>query len=177
MEAFIGEIRLFAGDYAPEGWKICDGSALNISEYEALHALIGTTWGGSGETFNLPNLSGRVPIGSGQGTGLAKRSLGQTGGATQAPAGFPAHSHRFMASTTEATSTDPNTLMLAKVIPITTDADSKNHTTGLYLKVAGTGQVMANDSVMETGKAALHANVMPSLGLTFIICVFGEFPM
>ena len=78
---FVGEIRLFAGAYAPANWHLCDGSLLSINTYQALYSLIGTTYGGVGvSTFGLPDLRGRIPIGQGQGTGLTNRVLGQNGG-------------------------------------------------------------------------------------------------
>lgn len=169
MEAYIGEIRLFAGSYAPEGWEMCDGRSLSISDHEALYSLIGDTWGGDTQSFRLPNLMGRVPIGSGTGTGLSPRILGQTGGAAEAFAELPAHSHRFMASKADATSGDPNTLMLAKVVPSST-------TSGLYLNASGKAQVMAGDSLTKSGTGGAHENVMPSLALTYIICLIGEYP-
>lgn len=170
MEAYLGEIRLFAGTFAPEGWALCDGRSLPVRDYEALYSVIGNLWGGDAQSFQLPNLSGRVPIGSGQGANLTARAVGQTGGAPQVMAEIPPHTHRFMASTLEATAFDPNGMMLAKVTPSGT-------TSGLYLKPAGTEQTMAAGSVTDSGGGAPHDNMMPSLGLTYIICVLGEYPV
>lgn len=169
MDAYIGEIRLFAGTYAPAGWAFCNGQSLAIRDYEPLYSLIGPIWGGDTQFFNLPDLAGRVPIGDGKGPGLTARVIGQKGGAIEAMAEVPVHGHRFMASTEPATSLDPAGMMLATVTPSGT-------TTGLYLKTAGTQQTMAPGSVMGSGGGTSHNNVMPSLGLTYIICLYGEYP-
>ena len=80
-EAFLGEIRMFAGNYAPQDWAICDGSLLQVQSFEALFVVLGTTYGGNGvTTFGLPDYRGRVPVGQGTGTGLTPRTLGQTMG-------------------------------------------------------------------------------------------------
>lgn len=168
-EAYIGEIRLFAGTYTPDGWLPCQGQRLSITQYEVLFAVIGTTWGGDPTGFDLPDLRGRVPIGAGQGAGLSPRNVGQTGGAEQVVADLPVHSHHFYASTKDATQKAPAGQTLAKVKPDGTTA-------GLYLKVKGTEQIMANDSITDTGSGAAHANVMPSIGLNYIICTLGEYP-
>ena len=81
-EAYWGEIRMFAGDYAPRGWLLCNGQLLQIQQYQPLYAIIGNRYGGDGRTtFGLPDLRGRVPVGMGQGAGLAPYNLGQSGGA------------------------------------------------------------------------------------------------
>src|SRR6185437_6177161 len=78
---YLGEVRLFAGSYAPDGWHLCDGSTLPVNGNEALFSLIGTTYGGNGATtFGLPDLRGRLPVGQGQGPGLTARTIGQTQG-------------------------------------------------------------------------------------------------
>lgn len=169
MDAYIGEIRLFAGPFAPEGWAVCDGRSLAVRDHETLYTLIGTIWGGDTQSFNLPDLAGRVPIGSGQGAGLTARVIGEMDGAPQAMAEVPVHAHRFMASTQGATSVDPSGLMLATVTPSGTTA-------GLYLIPDGTPQTMAAGSVMDSGGGNPHTNLMPSLGLTYIICLIGEYP-
>lgn len=168
MDSFIGEIRLFAGTFAPQYWAPCDGRALPVRDYEPLYSLIGNTWGGDMQMFKLPNLSGRVPIGAGKAPGMTERVLGQSGGAVEAMAEVTPHNHQFMASKEAATSADPSGLMLARVTPSGT-------TMGLYLKPPGADQAMA-DSMLPAGGGTPHANVMPSLGLGFIICLVGEYP-
>jgi microcystin-dependent protein len=104
-EAVLGEIRLFSGSYAPEGWLICNGQLLQIQQYQALYALIGTTYGGNAvNNFGLPDLRGRVPVCQGQGPNLSNRSIGQKGGAslvTLTEATIPPHGHDFIVSGTE----------------------------------------------------------------------------
>src|SRR5437867_1614588 len=94
---YVGEIRMFAGNFAPAGWMFCEGQTLAISENDTLFTLIGTTYGGDGQTtFNLPDLRGRLPLHMGQGSGLAKRGGGENGGGegeTLATSQIPAHSH------------------------------------------------------------------------------------
>src|SRR3712207_2167115 len=102
MPPYIGEIRMFAGNFAPVGWLFCDGQQLPISENDALFTLIGTTYGGDGESnFNLPNLQSRIPIHQGQGGGLTNRILGEMGGVEQVTLStqqMPVHNHPMLAS-------------------------------------------------------------------------------
>jgi microcystin-dependent protein len=97
MEPFIGQIMLFAGNFAPRGWALCNGQLLAIAQYSALFSILGTTYGGNGQTtFALPDLRGRAPIHFGQGPGLSNYDLGQHGGAesvTLTPANLPPHTH------------------------------------------------------------------------------------
>lgn len=97
MDPFIGEIRIFAGNFAPQGWFLCQGQLLPISQYQALFAIIGTFYGGNGtNNFQLPNLQGRMPVGWGQGQGLPLYNIGQAGGSpvvTLTQAEMPAHTH------------------------------------------------------------------------------------
>src|SRR4051794_16038468 len=103
-QPFLGEIRMFGGNYAPKNWALCSGQILNISQNTALFSLLGTTYGGNGTTtFALPNLGGNSPLGAGQGPGLANRQLGETGGQTTVtltPSQMPSHTH--VASATDA---------------------------------------------------------------------------
>ncbi|MEW6257173.1 MAG: tail fiber protein [Pseudomonadota bacterium] len=173
VDGCLGEIRMFAGTYAPEGWALCDGRSLSVNEFQALYALIGNIWGGDQIAFKIPDLRGRVPIGTGQGPGLTKRVIGGSGGAAEVMAEVPTHRHKFYASTLPATSLDPKDKMLATVTP-------DNNTKGLYLKPPANPTIspMAADSVVEEpGGAELHDNIMPSMGLNFILCLYGEFPV
>src|ERR1700730_17276494 len=101
-QPFIGEIRMFAGNFAPAGWAFCDGSLQAISQNDALFNVIGTTYGGDGQTtFALPDLRGRVPIHMGQGSGLSNRIIGENGGTetvTLTPATLAAHTHPALCS-------------------------------------------------------------------------------
>ncbi len=168
-EAYVGEIRMFAGNYAPEGWLPCDGSAQSINTYQALYSLLGTTYGGDGvNNFKLPDLRGRLPIGMGQGTGLTARPLGQQTGTetvTLTVAQTPAHSHGFAAGGT-ASAASPQGL-----VPGTTSGFN------LYATSATAGAWLAPGSVTPSdGGAQPHNNVMPSLAISFIICTQGYYP-
>ena len=180
-DAFIGEIRTFAGPgiggEPPQGWMFCYGQELNISQYEPLFALIGTTFGGNGvSTFNLPDLRGRTPIGQGSAPSLTPRVLGQTGGTTTTAlttGQMPAHTHNVMAGTGTATTDTPGQTVLI--------ANSGTNTT-LYTKVDSSDpkQVACvfdpNAVSNSSGTSQSHGNVMPSLGVNYIICFNGLFP-
>src|SRR5436309_2940440 len=116
-QPYVGEIRLFAGDFAPAGWMFCWGQGLPISEYEDLYQLIGTTYGGDGEeTFNLPDLQGRVPVHQGQGSGLASVGLAELGGVesvTLSSQQIPDHSHPLLASAAAGANDSPAGHVLA----------------------------------------------------------------
>jgi microcystin-dependent protein len=176
MEAFIGEIRLFGGAYVPEGWAACNGQLLSISDNDTLYSLIGTTYGGDGmSTFGLPNLSGRVAVGSGQGSGLSAYQPGQVGGfetVTLQATQLPSHSHTATAtlqvSTGVGTSKVPDNNMLA------TSGQS------IYAAQPGTAGTMAANSVTAASSAAGsnggHENRQPSLAITYIIALQGIYP-
>lgn len=175
LDAYTGEIRLFAGNYAPQDWLMCDGRALTITQYEDLFNLFGTTYGGDGvTTFNLPDLNGRLPIGVGQGQGLSKYVLGQPGGVetvTLTPANLPPHSHTLQVSGDIATTNVPDTsLTLAAVDPsLHLYVDTSQGT------VTGTTD-FSPDALGDDGGGQPHANIMPCVGLTYIICAVGTWP-
>ncbi len=162
-QPYVGEIRMFAGNFAPAGWMFCEGQLLPISEYETLFNLIGTTYGGDGQsTFALPDLRGRLPLHFGNGFTLA-----ETGGVetvTLTVPQIPAHSHPFLASTNNATTTNA-----AGNIPATTP----NYTP--YI-AANANTAMNAQSVSSTGGSQPHNNFQPYLCVDFIISLFGIFP-
>jgi microcystin-dependent protein len=162
VEPYVGEIRIFAGSFAPAGWRFCDGKLLVISEYEKLFNLIGTTYGGDGQiTFALPDLRGRLPLHQGNGVNLA-----ETGGAeaiTLTVNQIPAHTHPLLATAAGANSTNPNNNVLAK--------PSKN----MYSDGPGSNP-MNPQSVGPTGGSQPDNNFQPYLCLAFIISLFGIFP-
>jgi microcystin-dependent protein len=174
MEAYVGEIRLFAGDYAPENWHICDGSTLSINSNEALYSLIGTTYGGDGATnFKLPDLRGRVAVGQGQGTGLTQRNIASSGGSETVALDatmMPAHNHTVYAETTTATTNQPSNALLA----------SAPATDGYYVPLGSNDTVNSSTlnagTVGMTGSGTAHNNMMPSMALTYIICLVGYYP-
>lgn len=161
-QPYVGEIRLFAGNFAPAGWMFCEGQLLPISENETLFQLIGTTYGGDGQsTFALPDLRGRVPIHQGSGFILA-----ETGGAeeiTLTVNQIPAHSHPLLASLDiPALSTPANN--------VTGQAASKIYRTGTP------GIVLTPSIVGSVGGSQPHTNFQPYLCVDFIISLFGIFP-
>lgn len=162
-QPYVGEIRMFAGNFAPAGWSFCDGSLLPISEFETLFNLIGTTYGGDGQsTFALPDLRGRLPVHQGNGFTLA-----ETGGVetvTLTTAQIPSHPHPFLATPSPGATKDPTGNALATVI-----AGSA------YVAMAPTTPLAAQ-SIGNTGGSQPHDNMQPYLCVSFIISQFGVFP-
>jgi microcystin-dependent protein len=164
---YVGEIRLFAGNFAPAGWMFCQGQLLSIAENEVLFVLIGTTYGGDGQsTFALPDLRGRVPVHQGQGPGLSPRILGELDGTetvTLAPTQLPTHTHALRASTAAATGTAPGGALLAATSVASYDP-------------AAASTAMAAIAVGSAGGNQPHENMAPTLALNYIIALFGIFP-
>lgn len=162
-QPYVGEIRMFAGNFAPAGWMLCEGQLLPISENETLFQLIGTTYGGDGEsTFGLPDLRGRLPVHQGNGFILA-----ETGGVeevTLTVGQIPNHGHPLLASTNVSTVTDPGGNVSAQ--------------TGTYdgYQTTGGTLAMAPQSISAVGGSQPHSNFQPYLCLNFIISLFGIFP-
>lgn len=170
-DPFIGEIRMFAGNFAPANWAFCDGSLLPIGQYDALFALIGTTYGGDGlTTFALPDLRGRVPVHMGQGAGLSPRVIGEAGGVEQVSlvtSQVPAHAHVLAASSAGATAGTPvGTVTAAATVA----------TTKMYADAAASPTNMAAAAVSSVGDGFPHENRMPYLAISFIIALYGIFP-
>jgi microcystin-dependent protein len=167
-ESFIGEIRMFAGTFAPLGWAFCSGQLIAISENDTLYTLIGTTYGGDGvTTFALPNLQGRLPVHMGQGPGLTPIVIGQLGGAesvTLSPQQLPGHTHSFQASTAAGTSATPQGQVVAA-----------SATVELY-RESTPGTALAGAAVSPVGQSLPHDNVQPFLCVNFIISLYGTFP-
>ena len=168
-DPFLGEIRMFAGTFAPQGWALCNGATILISENDALYTLLGTTYGGDGvSTFGLPNLLGRVPIHDGQGSGLSPYSNGDMGGseavALQA-VHHPAHSHAFAVSTDAATlpTIKGNLLAAPPTVP-------------LYYQGAGARAFGLDTIGLSSGGGQGHENRMPSIAITYIIALAGVYP-
>ena len=166
---YIGEIRLFAGSFAPDGWALCQGQLVAIAENDALFSLIGTTYGGDGEqTFGLPDLRGRVPIHQGSGPGLSQRFIGERAGAetvTLSAAQLPAHSHALVATAAPASATaGPAAGVLATA----------------SVKLYGTGTpstALANAAIAPaSGGNQPHENMAPFLAVNYIIALYGIYP-
>ena len=162
-QPYVGEIRIFAGNFAPSGWMFCEGQLLSIAENEVLFQLIGTTYGGDGQTtFALPDLRGRVPVHQGAGYALAQAGGQEMVGLTVQQ--IPSHSHAFIATADDATQASPTSRTLA-------------HTKAINLYSAAAPNVdMAAQAVSMTGGGQAHANIQPYLCVNFIISLFGIFP-
>jgi microcystin-dependent protein len=165
-QPFIGEIRMFGGNFAPAGWAFCEGQLMPISENDALFNLIGTIYGGDGqETFGLPNLASRVPVHVGSGF-----ALGQTGGAesvTLTTQQMPTHTHPLVATNDLGSANSPtnalpgSTPVQAQAFPYGTDEPLAN---------------MDPSSISPVGGSQPHDNMQPFLTISFIISLFGIFP-
>lgn len=167
-QPYVGEIRMFGGNFAPNGWLFCEGQVLPISENEVLFQLIGTTYGGDGqETFNLPDLRGRLPIHQGTSSLGSTYQVGETGGAEEVTLTVnqvPAHSHPFLASTAIANQSAPTNNVVAQ----SAAAD-------LYIE--DTPDVsLAAQSIAAVGGSQPHHNFQPYLCVNFIISLFGIYP-
>ena len=168
-EPYVGEIRMFAGDYAPAGWALCNGASLGPDQNKELFALLGTTYGGDGQTgFKLPDLQGRVPLHMGQGPGLQSYVVGETGGVETVTLTVPAlagHTHVVAASTQNGQLSQPTNAFLAQTNP------------GFAYVAASTPVRSLNgQSVYPAGGDQPHENMAPFLALTFIISLAGIFP-
>lgn len=167
-QPFIGEIRMFAGNFAPAGWAFCNGQQLPISENEALFQLIGTTYGGDGqETFNLPNLQSRIPIHQGQGANLTNRVLGEMDGVetvTLTTQQIPVHSHAMLASTNPGGAINPENQVLAA------------GTNVQFFRAIAPNVPMAANIITPVGGSQPHENLMPYLAINYILSLFGIFP-
>jgi len=163
-DPFIGEIRIFAGNFAPRSWAFCDGQLLQIVSYTALFSIFGTTYGGDGQTtFGLPDLKGRAPMHYGNGPGLSNHPLGErTGNEGATIAGLAAHTHKLMASGDPGTSNNPDGRMPA-VTP-TKAYDSKGN------------PVPMHGGALPSAGGNPHNNMMPYLTLNFIVALEGLFP-
>ncbi len=169
MEPLIGQIILFAGNFAPKNWALCHGAELSISDYQSLFSILGTTYGGDGRTsFALPDLRGRTPIGDGNGTGLTNRSLGGKSGAetvTLSTSQIPNLSGTLKVNTAEGTSADP------------TGHYPATHKEGVHSFHTISNATMASDAVQINGTGgSSHDNMPPYLTLNYIIALEGTYP-
>lgn len=165
---FIGEIRMFGGNFAPLGWAFCNGDLVPISENDTLFTLIGTNFGGDGqETFALPDLRGRVPIHQGQGPGLSFYVIGQAAGTetvTITQNQLPTHSHPYIGTLNPAASTSPNNTVFARAAG------------DIYSSDLSAPALMSVQSIGAVGGSQPHENMMPFLVISFIISLYGIFP-
>ncbi|TDR46567.1 microcystin-dependent protein [Tahibacter aquaticus] len=166
-QPYVGEIRMFGGNFPPAGWMFCNGQLLPISENEVLFQLIGTTYGGDGqETFALPNLQGRLPLHAGTLSGQTFQ-IGESAGSesvTLTGQQIPNHTHSLLASTTQAQNPQPQNSILAQ-----------GPTVQAYIADVGAGAISPN-AISPVGGNQPHENMQPYLCVSFIISLFGIFP-
>ena len=170
-DPFVAEIRIFAGNFAPTGWALCNGQLMPISQNTALFSLLGTTYGGDGKTtFGLPNLQGRAPMQAGQGPGLSLRSLGESGGeqnVTLLQTEIPAHSHGVQSAAGGGLPDPTNNVW----------ASGAKGFGNLYSPSVPASNAQMNPIALSiTGGNLPHNNMMPFLSLTFIIALQGIYP-
>jgi len=168
---FLGEVRLFGFNFVPQGWQACDGSLLSIAENDALFALVGTTYGGDGQTtFAVPDLRGQVPLHQGRGPGLTPRVIGERGGSeavTLTVQQLGPHGHAFAATSTNANTGTPSGT-------VTLGATTSNT---LYTTAPDDSpQALSPASTLPAGGSQPHGNVMPTLAVQFCIATAGIFP-
>ena len=169
QEPFLGEIRMFGGNFAPRGWAFCDGQILPINQNQALFSLLGTTYGGDGRTtFGLPDLRGRVPIHHGTGPGLTQKRLGQSSGTetnTLSAENLPSHSHTINAVLEDGNQSSPTGNLPAGTKLLDQEySDAAANTT------------MNATMVNSTGNNQAVNNMQPYLTVTYIIALQGIFP-
>ena len=164
-DPYIGEIRMFGGNFAPVGWAFCAGQAIPISENDTLFTLIGTTYGGDGqETFKLPDLQGRIPIHQGNGHIIGEQSGVES--VTLTTQQLPVHSHSLVASNDQGTLPDPGNNILART-----------STPGVFLYIDDLPDVQLNaQSITPIGGSQPHDNMAPFLCISYIISLYGIFP-
>ncbi len=190
QEGFLGEVKLFAGNFAPRGWALCQGQLLPIAQNQALFSILGTIYGGDGRTtFALPDLRGRVPVGTGNGPGLSPSIIGRKGGSetqTLTVLNLPPHSHTTQAtirvSDEQGTTDDPQGKYLSSTYdPISRRSFSEPKIyTDNYSNTNAVPSTMANDAVDvdvdNTGGGQSINIVQPYAVMNYIICIQGTFP-
>ncbi|WP_027359889.1 phage tail protein [Desulforegula conservatrix] len=180
-DPFLGEIRMFAGNYAPLNWAFCDGQVLTIAQNSSLYSVIGCIYGGDERTvFNLPDMRGRTPLGARTGPGLSQYHIGQSGGlydVTLSQSELPAHSHSMTADNENATAKNiaqPGASLTAK--PNVARGSSYQLKNAYALPSEGQQVPMSSASISSTGAGYPHPNRQPCMAINFIICTSGVFP-
>ncbi|EEF62890.1 phage tail protein [Pedosphaera parvula] len=176
MNPYVGEIRIFAGNFAPKNWALCNGQILAISSNTALFSIIGTYYGGNGtSTFALPNLQGRVPLSQGQGPGLSDYFIGESGGVetvTLTTLQMPPHTHPVNCNSAQGVQSQHGT----KADPAGNFPATQSAGSGIYQATATAGANMNPQMIGTNGGGVAHENHQPYLALNFIICLYGVFP-
>jgi microcystin-dependent protein len=172
MDPFVGEIRIFGGNFAPTGWALCNGQLMPITQNSALFSLLGIYYGGDGRsTFALPNLQGAIPMHQGSGPGLTSHSVGEYGGSPQvtlAVSEMPAHTHTVRAYADSGDRTSPVNAVFAEGL--------QGRVGERLYSTAAPDAFMGIDAVSPQGGSAPHNNMPPYLELTYIIALQGVFP-
>ena len=167
-DPFVGEIRMAGFNFAPRGWAFCNGAILSIAQNDVLFALIGTTYGGDGQTtFALPNLAGRLPLNQGQGPGLSARTMGEMGGfeeVTLTSQQIPIHSHVLAAASAGARASSAAGNLVA------------SGETDIYSRDSGQPVALSPNQLGPAGGSQPHTNLQPALAVNFIIAFEGIFP-
>lgn len=170
MEGTIGEIRLFAGNFNPLNWQFCNGQLLSIANYSPLFSILGTTYGGDGQvTFGVPDLRGRIAVGTGTGAGLTNKNLGDLAGTesvTLSASNLPAHTHPMMASSDAASA------------GIHTGNSVGNNPRGgiTPFAIGATNQVAMGSNTGSAGSGIPVNTMQPHLGMNYILCTDGIYP-
>jgi microcystin-dependent protein len=167
-EPFVGEIRMFAGNFAPQGWAFCDGQLLAVSQNDALFSLFGTIYGGDGRTtFGLPDMRGRIPIHAGSGPGLTPRKLGQKAGSenvTLTVNQLPSHTHQLRVSNDFGDTPNPQAATLRRTMG------------DVYRGALDEPTIMNTGAISSIGGSRSHTNLMPYLCIHFIVALVGIYP-
>jgi len=168
--AFIGEIRIFAGPFAPSGWAYCNGDLLRIDRHTHLYAVIGVRFGGDADHFRLPDLNGAVPVGSGQGHGLSDYPLGTSGGAAEVTLdqGTMARHAHAVAVSMDAPGHRP--------APAPSRVLARSGGGPAYRPTGSASAVLHPETLSATGGSQPHNNMQPTLALSYIIALEGDFP-
>jgi microcystin-dependent protein len=171
-QPLVGEIRMFGGNFAPAGWMLCQGQQLPIDQYQTLFQLIGTTYGGDGQTtFNLPDLQGRVPVHMGTARTGTNYQIGQKAGAESVTLNInqlPSHNHVLLATT--------STPSLSPLNASPATASSTEPGVNTYGPGTGSPTNLTAGTILSDGGSQPHSNIQPILAINFIISMFGVFP-
>jgi len=180
-QPFLGEIKMFGGNFAPVGFAMANGQLVSIAQNNALYALYGTTYGGDGvNTFGLPNLQGRLPLNQGQGPGLTTRVIGELSGSnnvTLTVNQMPQHQHLAVVNNTDPTNDAPaSNTMPCRPKQVVGGNSAQLYTDPTKTPVVGDLKVMAPGIIGNVGNSLPHDNMMPYLVITYIVALQGIFP-
>lgn len=181
MDEFIGVVKMFAGNFAPRGWAFCQGQLLPIAQYNALFSILGTTYGGDGRTtFGLPNLGGRVPVGTGQSPGASNYSIGQMGGVetvTLTQNEMPSHTHVAQVNVSANLGTTNNPVgKVPGASEVQLERSGPTFPVNSYTDASTGSASPESTTILPSGGNQPHNNMQPYLGMNYIICMEGLYP-